>query len=97
MFLSKFYQLRDKLSDLSEAVSKERLTAIILDALPEEKYFTIKVQSVGDSNLGLKEIISMIKTSFINHSERSSVPKRSHELYRKVRNSGREPTLNVRE
>ena len=32
----------------------------------------------------------MIKTTFINHSERSSVPKRSKESYRKVRISGRE-------
>ena len=40
----------------------------------------------------------MMKTIFINHSERSSVPKRSRESYRKVLSSGREPrTDNVRE
>ena len=33
----------------------------------------------------------MIKTIFVNHSERPSVPKRSKESYRKVRSSGSEP------
>ena len=44
------------------------------------------------------EIVGMMKTIFIKHSERSSVPKRSKESYRKVRSNGREPrTDNVRE
>ena len=34
-----------------------------------------------------------MKTIFINHSERSSVPKRSRESYRKSRDSGREPIM----
>ena len=37
----------------------------------------------------------MMKTTFINHSERSSVLRRSQESYRKIRDiSGREPTMN---
>ena len=40
----------------------------------------------------------MMKTIFITHSEKSSVPKRRKESYRKVRSSGSEPrTDNVRE
>ena len=61
-------------------------------------YSTVKMQSVRDSDLELEEIIGMMKTIFINHSERSSVPERSKESCRKVRSSGREPrTDNVRE
>ena len=33
-------QRRDELSDLDEAVSNERLTTIIIHALPVEKYST---------------------------------------------------------
>ena len=54
-------------------------------------YSTVKTQSVRDPDLGLEDIIGMVKTIFINHSERSSVPKRSKEPYSKVRRSGREP------
>ena len=39
----------------------------------------------------------MMKTISINHSQRSSVPKRSQESYRKGRDSGREPTTRDRE
>ena len=40
----------------------------------------------------------MVKTIFINYSDRSSVPKRSQESYRKSRdNNGREATMNGRE
>ena len=61
-------------------------------------HFTTKRQSVRDPDLGLEEIIGMIKTIFINHSERSLVLKRSKESYRKVHNSGRESrTDSVRE
>ena len=56
------------------------------------------MQSLRDPDLGLEEIIGMMKTIFVNHWERSSVSKRSKESYRKVRSSGREPrTDNVRE
>ena len=61
-------------------------------------YSTIELQLVRDNDLGLEEIIGMMKTIFIDHSERSLVPKRSKESYRKVRSSGREPrTDNERE
>ena len=59
VFLSEVFQLRDELSDLGKVVSNERLATIILDALPEEMYTTIKLQSIRDPDLGLEEIISM--------------------------------------
>ena len=43
MFLAEVFQLRNELSDLGEAFSDERLTTIILDTIPEEMYFTIKI------------------------------------------------------
>ena len=92
VFFLEVFQLRGELDDQGETVTDERLTTTTLDALPEEKrYSTVKMKSVRDPDLGLEEIIGMMKTIFINHSERSSVPKRSKEPYRKARNSGREP------
>ena len=67
VFLSEVFQLREELSDLSEVISNERLTTIILDALPEERYSTVEVQLIRDPDVGLEEIISMM-TIFINHS-----------------------------
>ena len=92
-FLSEEFQLRDELSDLGETVSNERLTTVLSDALPDDIYSTIKVQS-RDRDLEVKKNISIMKPIFINHSERLSVPKRSQDLCRKGRNSGREPTMN---
>ena len=98
VFISQVYQLRDEFSDLGEIVFNERLSTAILDALPEEMYSTVKIQTIRDLDLEIGEIISMTNTIFINHSERSSVPKKSQELYRKSRDiSGREPTMNDRE
>ena len=91
VFLSGSLQLRDELDDLGETVTDERLTTMILDALPEEMYSTVRMESVRDPDLGLEEIVGMMKTIFINHSERSSVPKTRKKSYRKVRSSGREP------
>ena len=51
MFPSEVFQLRDKLSDLGEVVSIERLTTIILDASPTEKYSKTKIQPVRDPDL----------------------------------------------
>ena len=93
VFLPEVFQLRDDLSHLGGVVYDESLTAIILDALPEDMYSTVRVRSIRDPNLGLEEIISMMKTVFIYHYKRSSVLKRSQGLYRKVRNSGREPKM----
>ena len=96
-FLSETFQLRNELSDLGRMVSDGRLTTIIIDALPEKMYSTVKMQ-LRDPKLGLEKIISLTKTIIINYSERSSVSKRSQESYRKIRNSGREPRRdNVRE
>ena len=98
VFLSEVFQLRDEISDLGEAISNECLTTIIKNVPPEEMYSIIRVQSIRNPDLGLEQITSMIKTIFINHSERSSVPKRIQQPYRKNRdNNGREPTMNGRE
>ena len=84
-------------TDLGEIVTDERLTAIILDALSEEMYSTVKMQSVRDLDLGLEEIIGMMTMIFLNHSERLTVLK-SRESDQKVRGSGSEPrTDNARE
>ena len=77
VFLSEVFQLRDELNDLGEIATDESLTNIILDALLEEMYSKVKMQSVRGPELELEEIIGKIKTIFINHSERSSIPKRS--------------------
>ena len=63
VFLSEVFQLRDELDDLGETVTDEALTTIILDALPEEMHSTVKMQSVRDPDLGLDEIIGMMKRS----------------------------------
>ena len=97
VFLSEVLQLRVELSDFGEVVSNERLATITLNALSEEKYSTIELQSIRDPDLGLEEIISMMKTIFINHSEKSSVPERSQAPYRKRYDSGRKSTTNSRE
>ena len=61
-------------------------------------YSTVKMQSIRDSAFGLEDSMSMTKTIFTDHSERSSALTRSQELYRKVQNSDREPrNNNVRE
>ena len=46
VFLSEVFQLRDELNDLGKVVSTERFTTIVLDALPTEKYLTIKIQAI---------------------------------------------------
>ena len=97
VFLSKVFQ-PDELNDLGEVVSNERMATIILDALPEERHSTIKVQSVRDSDLGLEEIISIMKTIFINHSKRPLVTRKDQESYCKNRDdSNRKPAMNGRD
>ena len=68
VFFSEVFQQRDGVIDMGEAVTDKRLTTIILDALPEEMYSTIKIQSIRDPELGLENIIDMMETIFINHS-----------------------------
>ena len=48
VFLSEVFQLQDELNDLDETVTDERLTTIILDALPEAMYPTVTMQLVRD-------------------------------------------------
>ena len=45
VFLSEINQVRDELGVLDETVSTERLTTIILDALPAEMYLKSKTSS----------------------------------------------------
>ena len=91
VFHSEVFQLRDDLSNSRKAFSDERLTTIILDALPKEMYFKVKMQSLRDPKLGLEEITKMTKTMFINHA----LPK---EMYSKVKlQSLRDPKLGLEE
>ena len=50
VFISEIHQLRDKLSNLDEVVSTERLTTIILDALSAE-YSTHRIHAIRDPDL----------------------------------------------
>ena len=61
LFLSEIFQLRDERSDLSEVVSDKQLTSVIFDALPDEMYSTVKVQSIKDHELGFEETVSVTK------------------------------------
>ena len=45
VFFSEVFQLRDELDDPGETVTNERLTTIILDALPEEMLLLFKEKS----------------------------------------------------
>ena len=96
-FLSKIYQLRDELRDLGEVVFTERLTTIVLDAFPVGKYSKFEVQAIRGPDLSLEGTVNMVKTIFINYSQRPSVPKRSQESYGKGCDSGREPIMSAYE
>ena len=54
VFPTEAYQLRDELSDLDEVTSTQRLTTIILGALPAEKSTAIKFQVIRDPDLSLE-------------------------------------------
>ena len=97
VFLSKAFELRDDVSDLEKVVSYEHLTTINLDALPTKKQATINTKAIRNLDLSLEEITNTMKIIFINHSDRSSVPKRIQEPYRKSRDNSGEPTMNGRE
>ena len=81
---------------LGEVVSTERLTTTILNAWPTEICATIKIQAIINPDLCLEEITNIMENIFINHSERSSVPRRGQEPYRKGRDSGRETIMDGR-
>ena len=82
VFLSGINQIRDDLRVLDETVSTERLTTIILDALPAGMYSTVKLEARRDPDLSLEQIQLMMRTIFINHSERLSVTKKKSESNR---------------
>ena len=79
---SEINQIRDELGVFDETVSTERLTTIILDALPAEMYSIVKLGAVRDSALSLEHIQRMMRTIFINHSERLSATKNNPESKR---------------
>ena len=82
LFLSEINQIRDELGVLDETVSTERLTTIILDALPAEMYSTVKLEAIRDPDMSLEQIQRMMRTIFINYSERLSVTKKNPESTR---------------
>ena len=56
VFLSEIHQIRDELGGFDETISMERLTTIILDALPAEMYSTVKLEAILDPDLSLEQI-----------------------------------------
>ena len=82
VFLSEINHIRDELGVLDKTVSTERLTTIILDALPAEMYSTVKLEAIRDPDLSLEQIQRMMRTIFINHSERLTVTKKKSESKR---------------
>ena len=76
VFLSEINQIRDELGALNETTSTERLTTIILDALPVDMYSTVKLEAIRDPDLSLEQIQQMMRTIFINHSEKLSVTRK---------------------
>ena len=46
VFLSEINQIRDELGVLDEKVLTERLTVVILDALPAKIYSTVKLEAI---------------------------------------------------
>ena len=88
VFLSEVHHLCDQLGDLDKVVSIEQSTTIILDALPAEKYSTIKIQGMRYLNLNLNGTEGIMKPIFVNHFIMSSVTKKSQDSNRKGRDSG---------
>ena len=101
VFLSEINQIRDELDVLDETVSTERLTTIIIDALPAEMYSTVKLEAIQDPDLSLEQIQRMMRTIFINHSKRLSVTKNNPEFNRyqganrRGRETGRESAMST--
>ena len=101
VFLSEINQICNELSALDETISTERLTTIILDALPVNMYSTVKLEAVRDPDLSLEQIQLMMRTIFINHSEMLSVTKNNPEYNRyqgsnhRGRETGRESAMST--
>ena len=98
VFLSEINQIRDELRVLDETISTERFTTIILDTLPAS---TVKLEAILDPDLSLEHIQRMMRTIFINHSERLSVTKKNPESNRyqgsnrRGRETGRESAMST--
>ena len=75
VFLSEINQIRDELGILDETISTECLTTMTLDEFPAEMYSTVKLEAIRDPDLSLEHIQQMMRTIFLNHSERLSVTK----------------------
>ena len=101
VFLSEINQIRDELGVLDETISTERFTTIILDTLPAEMYSTVKLEAILDPDLSLEHVQRMMRTIFINHSERLSVTKKNPESNRyqgsnrRGRETGRESAMST--
>ena len=93
--MSEINQIRDELGVLDETVSTEHLTTIILGALPAEMYSTVDLEAIRDPHLSLEQIERMMRTIFINHSERVSETKKNQESNRSCRENGRESALST--
>ena len=96
VFLSKINQIRDELSVLDETISTERLTIIILDALPAEIYSTVKLEAIQNPDLSLQYIQWMMRVKCINHLARMSVTKKNEE-FKRYQESNRRGRQNGRE
>ena len=101
VFLLEINQIRDELGVLDETISTECLTTMILDAFPAEMYSTVKLEAILDPDLSLKHVQRMMRTIFINHSERLSVKKNNPESNRyqgsnrRGRETGRESAMST--
>ena len=90
VFLSEINQICNELGALDETISTERLTTIIIDVLPADMYSTVKLEAIREPGLSLKQIQQMMRTIFINHSERLSVTKNNPESNRYQRSNRRD-------
>ena len=101
VFLSEINKIRDELGVLDETISTERLTTIILDALSAEMYSTVKLEAIRDPDLSSEQVQRMMRTIFINHSERLSRTKINPESNRyqgsnrRGRETGRESAMST--
>ena len=83
--LSDTDQQSDEFSTLDEMVSTKRLTAITLDALPAEKYLTIKREAFRDPDSSLEQVKQTMKTTFMNHSKRLSATNNNQQSNQRCR------------
>ena len=83
-FLPEINQTSDELGVLDEMVSTERLTTIILDALPAEIYSTVKLEAIRDPNLSLEQIQRMDDENDLHQSLGKGVSDENESRVQKV-------------